>query len=51
VFTLYALKVEKLEISPEVDYIEFVKAVLPQTIATATLIGYYGPAKNPLPLG
>ena len=51
VFTLYALKVDKLDISPEVDYIEFVKAVLPQTIASATLIGYYGPAKKPLPMG
>ncbi len=51
VFTLYALKVESLDIPPEADYIEFVKAVLPQTIATATLIGYYGPAKKPLPIG
>ena len=51
VFTLYALKATSLDIPPEADYTEFVKAVLPQTIATATLIGYYGPAKNPLPTG
>ena len=51
VFTLYALKTESLSIPPEADYIEFVKAVLPQTIAMATLIGIYGPAKTPLPTG
>jgi Raf kinase inhibitor-like YbhB/YbcL family protein len=51
VFTLYALKVEKLALSPHSDYIDFVKVVLPQTIATATLIGHYGPAKSPLPSG
>lgn len=49
VFTLYALKVSVLEIPEGADYTEFAKAVLPQTIATATLIGNYGPAKNPLP--
>lgn len=51
VFTLYALKVPTLDIPEAADYVEFVKAVLPQTITTATLIGYYGPAKNPLPTG
>lgn len=51
VFTLYALKVSTLDISENADYAEFVKAVLPQTIATTTLMSYYGPAKNPLPLG
>lgn len=49
VFTLYALKTESLDIDPAVDYPEFVKAVLPQTITTATLTGIYGPAKAPLP--
>ena len=51
VFTLYALKAASLDIPPEADYAEFVKVVLPQTIATAALIGYYGPAKSPLPIG
>ena len=49
VFTLFALKVADLEIPVDADYSEFAKIVLPQTIASATLIGYYGPAKNPLP--
>jgi len=49
VFTLYALKAESLEITPSADYIEFCSKVLPQTIVAATLIGVYGPAKNPLP--
>ncbi len=49
VFTVYALKNEALEMPEASDYVEFVKAVLPVTIATATLIGTYGPAKNPLP--
>jgi len=49
VFTLYALKTGTLDIPEEGDYVEFVKAVLPVTIQTATLIGHYGPAKTPLP--
>ena len=49
VFTLYALKTESLDIAQSADYVEFCSKVLPQTIATATLIGIYGPAKNPLP--
>jgi len=49
VFTLYALKTQSLEILEAADYVDFVKAVLPVTITTATLIGFYGPAKNPLP--
>ena len=49
VFTIYALKNETLEMPEAGDYVEFVKTVLPVTIATATLIGLYGPAKNPLP--
>lgn len=51
VFTLYALKAESIDIPESGDYVEFVKAVLPVTIATSTLIGHYGPAKNPLPGG
>jgi len=49
VFTLYALKSANLEIPADADYTEFAKIVLPQTITTTTLIGIYGPAKNPLP--
>jgi len=49
VFTIYALKTDNLAIPPEADYAEFAKAVLPQTITTATLVALYGPAKNKLP--
>lgn len=49
VFTLYALKNKSLDIPETADYVEFVRAVLPVSITTATLIGLYGPAKNPLP--
>lgn len=49
VFTLYALKVAQLDISESADYVEFVKAVLPVTITSTTLIANYGPAKAPLP--
>ncbi|MFC1895971.1 YbhB/YbcL family Raf kinase inhibitor-like protein [Thermodesulfobacteriota bacterium] len=47
VFTLYALKNETLDIPEGGDYLDFVKAVLPVTITTATLLGNYGPAKAP----
>ena len=49
VFTLYALKTERIELDDSADYVEFVRAVLPATITTATLVGVYGPAKTPLP--
>ncbi len=49
VFTLYALKSERLEISDSADYVEFVRAVIPATITTASLVGVYGPAKTALP--
>ena len=49
VFTLYALKTDSLDIPETADHEEFAKAVLPQTITTATLMGLYGPAKDPLP--
>lgn len=49
VFTIYALKAQNLNIPENADYTEFVKTILPQTIASTTLIGYYGPAKSPLP--
>jgi Raf kinase inhibitor-like YbhB/YbcL family protein len=49
VFTLYALKTDRIELDDAADYVEFVRAVLPATITTATLVGVYGPAKTPLP--
>lgn len=49
VFTLYALKSERLELAENASYTDFVNAVLPVTITTATLLGTYGPARNPLP--
>jgi ribose transport system ATP-binding protein len=49
IFTLYALKSDRLDISDVADYVEFVRAVLPVTITTATLVGVYGPASMPLP--
>ena len=50
-FTLYALKVEKLDLPDDADYVEFVKAVLPVTIQSTNLMGWYGPAVDPLPTG
>ncbi len=49
VFTLYALKVDRIELNDDADYVEFIQAVLPSAITTATLVGVYGPAKTPLP--
>jgi Raf kinase inhibitor-like YbhB/YbcL family protein len=49
VFTLYALKTEKLDIHESAAIGDFAEAVLPVTILTATLVGYYGPAKEKLP--
>ena len=49
VFTLYALKCEKLPLAETANYIDFVNAVLPVTIKTASLTGLYGPASQPLP--
>lgn len=49
VFTLYALKCADLGIPDSADHAEFSKALLPQTIMTATCVGLYGPAKSKLP--
>jgi ribose transport system ATP-binding protein len=49
IFSLYALKSDRVEISETADYVEFVRTVLPVTITTATLVGVYGPASTPLP--
>jgi ribose transport system ATP-binding protein len=49
VFSLYALKTDRLDISDAADYVEFVRAVIPVAITTAMLVGVYGPAKTSLP--
>ena len=49
VFSLYALKTDKIELDDAADYVDFVSAVLPATITAATLVAVYGPAKAPLP--
>ena len=49
VFTLYALKCESLQLADTANYVDFVSAVLPVTIKTASLTGLYGPAVQPLP--
>ncbi len=49
VFTLYALKCESLPLAETSNYVDFVSAVLPVTIKTASLTGLYGPASQPLP--
>ncbi|MBC7482389.1 MAG: YbhB/YbcL family Raf kinase inhibitor-like protein [Rhizobacter sp.] len=49
VFTLYALKCESLQLAATANYVDFVSAVLPVTITTASLTGLYGPARQPLP--
>lgn len=49
VITVYALKVEKLDLPAGATHEDFAKAVLPQAITSTTLSGRYGPAKKPLP--
>ena len=49
VFTLYALKCESLSLPDKANYVDFVNAVLPVTIKSASLTGLYGPASQPLP--
>lgn len=49
VFTLYALKVDRLGLAPEADLNAFAAAVLPATIASASFTAIYGPARQPLP--
>jgi ribose transport system ATP-binding protein len=48
-FTLYALKTDKLDLDDAADYLAFLQAVAPQTINVATLVGVYGPARAALP--
>ena len=49
VFTLYALQLERLDISPDADLPAFAAAVLPAAIASASFTAVYGPASKPLP--
>jgi ribose transport system ATP-binding protein len=49
VFTIYALKVEHLELSPDADLTQFAAAVMPAAIDMASFVAVYGPAKKPLP--
>lgn len=49
VFTLYALKVPRLDLPPDADFAAFAAAVLPVTIDQASFTARYGPARKPLP--
>jgi len=49
VFTLYALKAERLGIPDDATLEAFATAVLPLTIASQSFTAHYGPAKKPLP--
>jgi ribose transport system ATP-binding protein len=49
VFTLYALKVEHLDIGDDATFEAFAAAVVPATIASQSFVAHYGPAKKPLP--
>lgn len=49
VFTLYALKAERLVLPPGADLSAFAAAVLPASIAQASFTAIYGPARQPLP--
>ena len=49
VFTLYALKVARLDVAPDADLAAFAAAVLPVAIDQASFTARYGPARKPLP--
>lgn len=49
VFTLYAIKSSKIDIPESADITSFGQFIIPLTILTTTLIGYYGPAVDKLP--
>ena len=49
VFTVYALKTERLAIDPDANLIAFAAAVMPAVIASASFTAVYGPARKPLP--
>ncbi|GAB5469368.1 MAG: hypothetical protein Kilf2KO_23980 [Rhodospirillales bacterium] len=48
-FTLYALKVESVELAGDADLTQFYAAIMPVTIASTSLVAVYGPARKPLP--
>ena len=49
VFTVYALKAERLVIGPDADLKAFAAAIMPAAIASASFTAVYGPARKPLP--
>ena len=49
VFTLYALKIEHLDVADDANLGAFAAAVLPAAIASQSFVAHYGPAKKPLP--
>jgi ribose transport system ATP-binding protein len=49
VFTLYALKAERLDIDAEADLPAFAAAVMPAAIDMASFVAVYGPATKKLP--
>jgi ribose transport system ATP-binding protein len=49
VFTVYALKVDRVAIDPDADFPAFSAAVLPAAIDSASFTAIYGPATKPLP--
>ncbi len=50
-FTVYALSEKKLPVSEDANFMNFMKAVLPITVSSATLVGLYGPAKRKMSAG
>lgn len=50
-FTLYALKKEDLELPKDAIYDQLKSAIKASTIASAKLVGVFGPAKTPLSKG
>ena len=49
VFTVYALKVDRLALAADADFNAFAAAVMPAAIASASFTAVYGPARKPLP--
>lgn len=49
VFTIYALKAERLDVPADADLTRFAAAVLPAAIDMASFVAVYGPARKPLP--
>lgn len=49
VFSLYALKVDRLDLEGDADLPAFSAAVLPAAISSASFVAVYGPARKPLP--